>query len=194
MMISAARITPVFANPAPENTGESMPEVPAQDVLSPVENSVRNQTERMATAEELYALKRIAEVESALAELAKSEYSPKEDSFIAAEIATQVAGPELESALVVSANVEIAAVNNSASKVELPPAELAKVATEPETASAATEITEDVATPAAENTAGMAGSWMLEFAVILDQHRIWVESGGEAGTKADLCGANLENA
>jgi len=34
----------------------------------------------------------------------------------------------------------------------------------------------------------MAGSWMLEFAVILDQHRIWVESGGEAGTKADLCG------
>jgi uncharacterized protein YjbI with pentapeptide repeats len=35
---------------------------------------------------------------------------------------------------------------------------------------------------------------MLEFASILDQHRIWVESGGEAGTKADLCGANLENA
>src|SRR5258707_11183385 len=174
--------------------GKRMPEVPAQDLLSPVENSARNQTERMATPEELYALKRIAEVESALAELAKTEYSSKEDSFIAAEIATQVPGPELESALVVSANVEIAAVNNSASKVELPPAELAKVATEPETASAATEITEDVATPAAENTAGMAGSWMLEFAVILDQHRIWVESGGEAGTKADLCGANLENA
>ena len=40
----------------------------------------------------------------------------------------------------------------------------------------------------------MVGSWMLEFAAILDQHRIWVESGGEAGTKADLCGANLENA
>jgi len=199
MMISAARITPVFANPAPENTGESMPEVPAQDVLSPVENSVRNQTERMATAEELYALKRIAEVESALAELAKSEYSPKEDSFIAAEISAQVAQPELESAIAVSANasanVEIASVNSSASKVELPTAEPTKVATAiPESASAATEITEEVATPAAENAAGMAGSWMLEFAAILDQHRIWVESGGEAGTKADLCGANLENA
>src|SRR5258708_29184526 len=141
-----------------------MPEVPAQDVLSPVKNSAGNQTERMATPEELYALKRIAEVESALAELAKTEYSSKEDRFIAAEISTQVAGPELESAPVVSANVAIAAVNNSASKDKLPPAELAKVATQSETASAATEITEDVPTPAAENTAGMAGSCMLAFA------------------------------
>src|SRR4029077_19559334 len=117
-----------------------MPEVPAQELLSPVKNSTGNQTERMATPEELYALKRIAEVESALAELAKTEYSPKEDSFIAAEISTQVAGPELESALVVSASVAIAAVNNSAGKVELPPAERAKVATESDTASAAAEI------------------------------------------------------
>jgi hypothetical protein len=35
---------------------------------------------------------------------------------------------------------------------------------------------------------------VLELAAILDQHRIWVESGGEAGSKADLCGADLENA
>ena len=171
-----------------------MPEVPAQEVLLPVKNSAGNQTERMATPEELYALKRIAEVESALAELAKTEYSATEDRFIAAEISTPVARPELESALVVSANVEIAAVNNRASEVELPPAESAKVATEPETASAPGEITEDVATPAVADNVGIAGGGMLEFAVILDQHRIWVESGGEAGTKADLCGANLENA
>jgi uncharacterized protein YjbI with pentapeptide repeats len=39
-----------------------------------------------------------------------------------------------------------------------------------------------------------ADSWLLELASILDQHRVWVESGGEAGSKADLCGANLENA
>jgi uncharacterized protein YjbI with pentapeptide repeats len=36
--------------------------------------------------------------------------------------------------------------------------------------------------------------FLLEFASILDQHRIWVETGGEEGTKADLCGAELENA
>src|SRR5258708_32536002 len=170
-MSLASRIAPICCTGF-ITWGKRMPEVLAQDVLSPVKDSAGNQTERMATPEELYALKRIAEVESALAELAKSEYSSTEDSFIAAEISTQVAGPKLESALVVSANVEIAAVNNSASKVELPPAELAKVATEPETASAATEITEDVATPAAENPAGMAGRWMLEAAVVLDQHRI----------------------
>src|SRR5258707_4664715 len=134
--------------------GKRMPEVPAQDLLSPVRNSAANQTERMATPEELYALKRIAEVESALAELAKTEYSSKEDSFIAAEISAQVAGPELQSALVVSANVEIAPANDSASKVELPTAELAEVATaSPELAPAGSEITEDVATPAAEDTA-----------------------------------------
>src|SRR5712671_6136716 len=198
-MTIASRVAPVCHTGLTKDGGKRMPEVPAQDVLSPVNNSAGNQTERMATPEELYALKRIAEVESALAELAKSEYSPKEDSFIAAEISAQVAQPELESAIAVSANasanVEIASVNSSASKVELPTAEPTKVATAiPESASAATEITEEVATPAAENAAGMAGSWMLEFAAILDQHRIWVESGGEAGTKADLCGANLENA
>ena len=35
---------------------------------------------------------------------------------------------------------------------------------------------------------------MLELAAILDQHKIWVESGGENGAKADLCGADLSSA
>jgi uncharacterized protein YjbI with pentapeptide repeats len=35
---------------------------------------------------------------------------------------------------------------------------------------------------------------LLELAAILDQHRLWVETGGEEGTKADLSGADLENA
>jgi len=34
----------------------------------------------------------------------------------------------------------------------------------------------------------------VELAAILDQHKIWVESGGDEGTKADLSGVNLENA
>jgi hypothetical protein len=47
----------------------------------------------------------------------------------------------LQSALVESANVEIAAVNDSASKVELPTAELTEVATaSPEFAPAASEL------------------------------------------------------
>jgi uncharacterized protein YjbI with pentapeptide repeats len=35
---------------------------------------------------------------------------------------------------------------------------------------------------------------LLDLAEILDQHKIWVESGGESGVKADLCGVNLEKA
>lgn len=38
------------------------------------------------------------------------------------------------------------------------------------------------------------GLSLLELAEILDQHKIWVESGGEHGTRADLSGANLAHA
>jgi uncharacterized protein YjbI with pentapeptide repeats len=38
------------------------------------------------------------------------------------------------------------------------------------------------------------GISLLELAEILDQHKIWVESGGEAGAKADFCGVNLAKA
>jgi uncharacterized protein YjbI with pentapeptide repeats len=35
---------------------------------------------------------------------------------------------------------------------------------------------------------------MIEFAEVLDQHKLWVESGGESGRRADLSGINLANA
>jgi len=35
---------------------------------------------------------------------------------------------------------------------------------------------------------------LIEFAEVLDQHRLWVESGGESGRRADLSGINLANA
>jgi len=38
------------------------------------------------------------------------------------------------------------------------------------------------------------GISLLELAEILDQHKIWVESGGETGAKADLSGVNLSKA
>jgi len=41
----------------------------------------------------------------------------------------------------------------------------------------------------AEEAAGAIS--LLDLAEILDQHKIWVESGGESGVKADLCGVNL---
>jgi uncharacterized protein YjbI with pentapeptide repeats len=38
------------------------------------------------------------------------------------------------------------------------------------------------------------GITLLDLAEVLDQHKIWVESGGESGLKADLCGVNLAHA
>jgi uncharacterized protein YjbI with pentapeptide repeats len=35
---------------------------------------------------------------------------------------------------------------------------------------------------------------LIEFAEVLDQHKLWVESGGESGRRADLSGINLTNA
>jgi len=35
---------------------------------------------------------------------------------------------------------------------------------------------------------------LIDLAEILDQHKVWVESGGESGNKADLCGVNLAKA
>ena len=38
------------------------------------------------------------------------------------------------------------------------------------------------------------GISLIELAEVLDQHKQWVESGGETGIKADLCGVNLSKA
>jgi len=43
----------------------------------------------------------------------------------------------------------------------------------------------------ADETRGIS---LLDLAEVLDQHKIWVESGGDNGVKADLCGVNLAHA
>jgi len=48
--------------------------------------------------------------------------------------------------------------------------------------------------PEITNEASLSSISVLELAEVLDQHRIWVESGGESGAKADLCGVNLAKA
>jgi uncharacterized protein YjbI with pentapeptide repeats len=48
------------------------------------------------------------------------------------------------------------------------------------------------AEPPSESDA--AGISLIDLAEILDQHKMWVESGGESGVKADLCGVNLAKA
>ncbi len=52
----------------------------------------------------------------------------------------------------------------------------------------------DRAAPPEHNSNAGAGISLLELAEILDQHKTWVESGGENGERADLSGVNLSNA
>ncbi|MGC1485939.1 MAG: pentapeptide repeat-containing protein [Candidatus Acidiferrum sp.] len=53
------------------------------------------------------------------------------------------------------------------------------------------EIQESQNHVSAEEAAGAIS--LLDLAEILDQHKIWVETGGESGVKADLCGVNLSH-
>ena len=48
--------------------------------------------------------------------------------------------------------------------------------------------------PIPDSDTGTAHIDLIELAAILDQHKTWVESGSDEGTKADLSGVNLENA
>src|SRR6202162_6583470 len=48
--------------------------------------------------------------------------------------------------------------------------------------------------PETAPSAESRGITLLDLAEVLDQHKIWAESGGESGTKADLCGVNLAHA
>jgi len=48
--------------------------------------------------------------------------------------------------------------------------------------------------PVEHHNSGGTGISLLELAEVLDQHKAWVESGGENGERADLSGVNLSNA
>src|SRR5580698_6555251 len=48
--------------------------------------------------------------------------------------------------------------------------------------------------PEITNEDSLASISMIELAEVLDQHRIWVESAGETGAKADLSGVSLAKA
>jgi uncharacterized protein YjbI with pentapeptide repeats len=175
-----------------------MPDTPAQQIALLSKTAVEAQTERMATPEELDALQRIVEVESAIADLVRSEQAlseAKPATAVALAETSELCGPERETA-------EAAGSRSERMKIESPKIESRKIE-RPKIKSVEAEpiLDKPVDTASLEGNSDSVqdiessqGDWLLELASILDQHRIWVETGGEAGTKADLCGANLENA
>ena len=153
-----------------------MPDSPAQTIVLSKEEYGAT-TERMATPEELLALQLLAEQEDVVLEAIESA-SPLPDSKTTSE-----------TALTATAEIKDAkASKDSRSEVENEPTE-----------AQANEQKDDLLHDfgdlnlEAPEPSDQAGG-VFDLAAILDQHRVWVESGGEAGAKADLCGANLENA
>ena len=150
-----------------------MPDSPAQDIDISRKLSLDPGTERLATKEEMIALiERGAQPERPAEQTDTPKHSvlaskPKHES--------KVPSPRLP---------------------EPPPAEAAKRSGSGRALNFDEKPTTPRAVPIPENIyTGAAGEIdLIELAAILDQHRIWVESGGDEGTKADLSGVNLENA
>ena len=150
-----------------------MPDFPAQDIDISRKLSLDPGTERLATKDEMIALiERGAQPERS----AEKIETPR-PSILANK-------PKSESSI-------------SAPRVaERPPAETTKRSGSGRALNFDEKPTSSRAVPIPENIhTGAAGEIdLVDLAAILDQHRIWVESGGDEGTKADLSGVNLENA
>src|SRR5947209_11447588 len=56
------------------------------------------------------------------------------------------------------------------------------------------QLENGLALPESRPEETLAGISVLELAEVLDQHRQWIETGGETGAKADLSGVNLSKA
>jgi uncharacterized protein YjbI with pentapeptide repeats len=152
-----------------------MPDSPANNTLVMPPTSTDVGTERMATAEELLALKKLAEAEAAFAAKAQEAAAEAERVIAESTLAEKESLPAM---------------------VEEPTKKAKESAKNEDTTTSEAKVLEAITDSEydGQGSASPSGDWMLELASILDQHRVWVESGGESGTKADLCGADLENA
>lgn len=149
-----------------------MPDSPAHnnDFLRKI--SLDPGTERLATKKELIAL-----LEKGETEMAKS--SPRISA--SAEKGDAAKNSVANSTANSSAEKSVANAPSKAATIDLAEPEM-KTPTRPMPILESTVETETMRID------------LVELAAILDQHKIWVESGGDEGTKADLSGVNLENA
>ncbi len=182
-----------------------MPDSPARNVDVLRKLSLDPGTERMATKNEMIALlennaqpqlpsiaekdmiaeKNIASAEKSIATAKKGTAQPEKnitnvDKMIATAEKNEVAKPA-------TASNNFLQESNSVKSTPKTSRVLHDVANDDAPPARAVPILED---------AGGGGTTLdlVELAAILDQHRMWVESGGDEGAKADLSGVNLENA
>ena len=173
-MAAASKIVPVAHRSAKFLGETTMPDSPAQSVLILSNANHGATTERMATPEELLALQLLEEEENAA------------PPVIATEPETVPVSLESKSPAIPELELQTSIETPQARKLACAPAVLAEVS--------AQENPDEEHAAAQMQIAASSMDSMLELAAVLDQHRLWVESGGEEGNKADLSGVDLENA
>jgi uncharacterized protein YjbI with pentapeptide repeats len=183
-----------------------MPEQPAQNDFDRGDAGERIRKERLATPEELAEFGRTGpdpETEARILALF-------EDQLVEAQAEAQAEsqpvpeGPLLEKTpgVTVEGALEISLTQTQSlsgtSELTVP-----RAAEEKSPAEASAEpplrVEEVAPQPAVPPTEVVPQSYathshLLEFAEVLDQHRVWVESGGKEGIQGDLSGANLNEA
>jgi uncharacterized protein YjbI with pentapeptide repeats len=173
-----------------------MPELPAKNTLGPAGSAGRPAAERLATPQELAEFGSVAPdplMEAqilALFEAQMKQEAPAEESV---EAHPSTMGETLAEAPIstpVEMAVETAETETTKKKakeaVEVKTAEPKTVTAPPEEAQAKVEEVQ----PEQQATGGD----LLEIAELLDQHRLWAESGGKEGVRGELSGANLAGA
>jgi uncharacterized protein YjbI with pentapeptide repeats len=179
-----------------------MPEWPADHNSAPHDSASNKTVERLATPEELAEFGGVTtnpEIESQILALleAQMEETLPEDLVPT----TTVDFPTMKISQVTAATTETtrpseAAIGNGGFAIS--PADVPELPLIP----AAAENWEAVKSSAATQSGPSAEpivepvqeSWptdLLEFAETLDQHRVWLESGGKEGVRGDLSGVNL---
>ena len=176
-----------------------MPEQPAKKDLDFGSAEEKNLAERLATPQELAEFGQkgpdpeteariLALFEQQLVE-AEAEVGPAEG--VPEEAPSKVTAAPLEISLTQTESIESPAV------LAEPQASEETVATEASVnpPAPAEEVAAHTVVPTEVVPQSYAThSHLLEFAEVLDQHRVWVESGGKEGIQGDLSGANLSEA
>ena len=168
-----------------------MPETPANQHKEELkDHSAERAAERLATPKEL-------------AEFGTIRPNPELEARILAFLETEMTeGESPEGRPLETKQTEMVIEVREPAIVEVPleprAANTAETASDPdEVISEKTEIIEESPEETPAGTPGesrAAGSDLLVFAEVLDQHRQWVESGGSAGARGDFAGADLAGA
>lgn len=183
-----------------------MPELPAEKNTSSPDAASKKSIERLATAEELAEFGAVApdpEVEAqilALLEAQMEEAVPQEFfTTTTMEFASMKISPAKISMMETAKGSELPSEGN---KLEIPAAGLPTVPAAAPILPLAAENWEALKSPPVADEkqpvetapAPLHEAWpadLLEFAQTLDQHRLWIESGGKEGIRGDLSGLNL---